>query len=57
MLSVVGRTVLMGWRWPFTVRTIPAGLPSRIVTASVSVHVIELPAETTPMKICEPSLV
>ncbi len=36
---------------------IPPGLPSRMLTACFSVQVIELPAGTTPMKICEPSLV
>jgi len=35
--------------WPFTVRTTPGGLPRTICTACFSVHVIEVPAETTPM--------
>jgi len=47
-LSVTGRTVLMGWRLPFTVRTTAAGLPRRMFTASCSVHVIELPAGMVP---------
>ena len=42
--------------WPFTVRTTPPGLPRTICTADFSVQVIELPAETTPMYSCDPSL-
>src|SRR5579863_3976608 len=34
----------------------PPGLPSRMLTACFSVQVIDWPAGTTPMKICEPSL-
>ena len=48
-LSVTG-TVLSGfWRWPFTVRTTPPGLPSRTSTAFFSVQVREEPAGITPM--------
>ena len=48
-LSVTG-TVLSGfWRWPFTVRTTPPGLPSRTSTAFFSVQVREEPAWITPM--------
>ncbi len=43
------------WRWPFTVRTTPPGLPSRTSTAFFSVQVREEPAGITPMKICAPS--
>ena len=46
----------MDWRWPFTVSTTPGGLPSCICTACFSVHVLEEPAGTTPMKICDPSV-
>src|SRR4249919_1357129 len=54
-LSVTG-TVLSGfWRWPFTVRTTPPGLPSRMSTAFFSVQVREEPAGITPMKSCAPS--
>ena len=44
------------WRWPFTVRTTPPGVAQPDVTACFSVHVLEEPAGTTPMKICDPSL-
>ena len=55
-LSVTGTTDLMGWRWPFTVRTTVAGLPSRMFTASCSVHVIVVPAGRVPIYICDPSV-
>src|SRR5271166_6171206 len=48
-LSVTGLVLFGFWRLPFTVRTIPPGLPSRTFTACFSVHVIEEPAGTTPM--------
>ena len=48
-LSVSGLRTFVGCRLPFTVSTIPGGLPSRISTAVFSVHVIEEPAGTMPM--------
>src|SRR5579864_2452944 len=55
-LSVTGTTLLMGWRWPFTVRMTVGGLPRRMFTASCSVHVIVAPAGRVPIYICDPSL-
>lgn len=46
----------MDWRLPFTVRVTTPGLPRRMLTASCSVHVIEVSAWMTPMYICDPSL-
>src|SRR5271169_3671160 len=48
-LSVTGVVLFGFWRWPFTVRTTPPGLPRRTFTACFSVHVMEEPAGTTPI--------